>query len=1108
MPGTVTYFEMGPFEATESRSVMASLPRMTEGQIKRRRAATTIVIGAVVVALALISYGAVIVQQISNVEREWRENAVVAHGRDETLFRLQSALGYGGFIHHFKNFVLRAELEALDSAKADIARAAAAIDDLVALGVGEEFPRQLRLIRDLVRAYEVRLVIADEAFVDGYTANQIDAMVRIDDAAALQAIEELSSRLHRNMLAVQAESQERLQDAIRTAMFGLLLLPLIAAFAWLMLRFLREQIAANQREKAATQQIATIIDTNPEAMLLVGRDGRIVRTNEAATTLLGYDSQQLVGSPITRFAPDGPEGAWQNEIMRLFDEPVRPAGTGARVWRGLKLWAIHDDGTRVPIGVSAGISGEGDDAQITMLLNDETPRLNYEAGLIEAREAAERASRAKSDFLANVSHEVRTPINAIIGLSGLAAKTSLNPQQNDYVTKIHSAGRRLLDVVNDMLDFARIDAGQMELVEHPFDILDLTEQIATIAAIGAEEKGLELILRVDRRMPRQLVGDQNRIAQVLSGLINNAIKFTADGAVTVDVSCAPADSGRGGARQGYSRHGDGFITLTVAVTDTGIGIAPADLDGLFEAFSQADTSVQRVHGGTGLGLAICRSLVESMHGTITAESEAGKGSTFQFTARLRLTGDESVVDALPEPPEGRLLRIALADDSAQVRDVLGRELGDAGFAVSVMANGSDCINGVLAATRDGDPFDVLLVDRDMPGTDGMVVVTRLAEELEPDERPRIFLLASYGSVDPRRLAKRLPITGVLDKPVITAPLINTMVSALNAGEPVTLVQPPVHQAREAAGAGDEPAAEPRPMSAGETRFAAFMGNEDAQLLDSAADARVLIVEDNKINQQVAVEMLEHLGIETVIADNGLAALNKLRDNPPDYFDIVLMDVQMPGMDGLTATRHIRGDDRFAGLPIVALTAHALGDDRERCFEAGMDGHLTKPIGPRQLVATLNAWVGRERPEPSVVSEDQPPQAALADDPAIDGDPSNQPLFDEQRLESLRELSDGFLEKMLGDFRERYHASATDIRTYLAEQETEKARSLAHTIKGTSGSLGAQRLFACARALDLALRASEDDATIAELTDQFEDALDLTCAVIAKDFDPEAASVSH
>lgn len=1069
---------------------------MTEGQIKRRRTAAAIVIGALIVALALTVYGTVVLQQVSGIERQWRERGQLAQVQDETLFRLQSSLGYGGFIHHFKNFVLRSELDSFDAARHHLQEASDALDALIALGVAETHPDKIQLIRELIEAYKIRMVIADEAFVAGYTANQIDGMVRIDDAAAMMAITDLSGAIHDKMLATQAESSERLDAAIRTSTLGLLILPLIGVVAWLMLRFLREQTEANQREKAAAAQIATIIDTNPEAMLLIDRHGRVVRTNDAATTLLGYQRQELIGMPIAKIAPTGAAGTWKSDVLRLFDEPG-----GRRVWRGVKLWAIRSDGLRIPVGVSAGVSGDDDHALVTMLLSDETPRLNYETGLIEAREAAERASRAKSDFLANVSHEVRTPINAIIGLSGLAGKTSLSPQQNDYITKIHSAGRRLLDVVNDMLDFARIDAGKMELVEHPFPLANLLEQIATIAAVGAEEKGLEVVFRLDRDIPKRLNGDQNRIAQVLSGLINNAIKFTDKGAVVVDVRLSsPASSGPGDP-----------VTLMVGVSDTGIGIAADDLPYLFEAFSQVDMSTQRVHGGTGLGLAICKNLVESMGGELTAESEPGKGSTFRFTAQLKLTDENGAAEA---PMIEEATRVLVIDDSASVRDILATELGGAGFTVTSAADGAAGIDLVRERLAAGEPFDVVLIDREMPGTDGVAAVSQLVDALGAEPMPMILLMASFDSVNLREIRSALPIAGVLEKPVITSVLVGALIDAVNQRDGIELVQP-ARQDRnvradtaEARSDQSPRSAKRREMNAGEIRFAAFMGDGDAKLLGRAASARVLVVEDNLINQQVAVEMLDHLGIASEIADNGLAALNKLRENPVDHYDLVLMDVQMPGMDGVTATKHIRGDSRFAGLPIIALTAHALGDDRERCFDAGMDGHLTKPIGPRQLIAVLNAWVGTEGGIPKNAAPDTA-QVVTAETAAQDEvAPADQPLFDEDRLESLRELSDGFLEKMLGDFRTRFGDAARQVRGLLAESKIEEARSLAHTIKGTSGSLGAQRLFASARALDLALRAKEPEDAIAVLTDQFEEALDQTCATIAEDLAPEPASAAH
>lgn len=1093
-------------------------PGISEGQARHRNHARRIVIGAAIVSLALLAYGGALLNNVRDLEARWQIGHQSSHVRDEALFELQGALGFGGFIHHFKNYVLRGEDEFLVAARDDMDRADRALDELVRIGVQEAHPAEYQAIRRLVDAYEKKIEIAVEARSQGRLPSEVDELVRIDDSSGVAALAAMSASFHDDMMKAQDEVSDQLQSIIRIGTLGLLILPLIALITWLLLRFLRDQTDANQREKLATAQISTIIDTNPEAMMLVDRDGKIVRANEAAGRLLGYPVRQLVTLSIQQIAPKGGMGAWRDQILSLFDED-----TDEKAWRGLELWALNGAGARIPVGISAGISGEGAGARMTLLMSDEAPRRKYEIGLIEAREAAERASRAKSDFLANISHEVRTPINAIIGLSGLVQKTNLDNQQRDYIEKVHNSSRRLLDLVNDMLDFARIDAGQMLLNEKSFDILDLLDQISMIAGIGAEDKGLDLIFRVDRTLPKQLVGDEGRFAQVLSALISNAIKFTDKGAITVNVSAsALVDESQGSP-----------VVVDVEVADTGVGIAPEEVDNLFEAFHQRDTSTTRRHGGAGLGLAICCSLVEAMSGSLSVESTPGKGSTFRFSIRMGIVEGGS----LPLADQSNDIDTAqfptfIIDDSKPIRDTLRVELETAGFPVEDFDDCERAFEALVARQASKDPVGVILVDWHMPSSDGVAMIHRLCETVTRENLPVVVLMASAGMEEVESAIAGLPISKLLEKPINTSTLIHDLVDAIAdkdnvqcdtdpawlrlavandetmleqevERDAVQLISLPEASVPASTSLPDAPTTEPAVVQAGEE-----------QLLEHARGARVLIVDDNAINRQVAAEILESLGVTVENADGGFAALDTLGDNSPDYFDLVLMDVQMPDMDGLETTRRIRASTKLSSLPIVALTAHALGEDRDRCFAAGMNGHLTKPASITQMISALNTWVGApsdhvtETP-PTVdeqVADDDLTMASIAVEDRLEDeldDPSLQPVFDDARLDSLRDLSDGFLEQMLGDFQERYQDAAIQLRGSLDSDATEEARSLAHTIKGTSGSLGAQRLFVSARNLDMALRRQASRRELEPLVDQFENALETTCKAIAEDFGANA-----
>lgn len=1091
---------------------------VSEGQVRRARLARRIRLAAAAVTVMLIIYGGSILNGVRLLEAEWQSTSQSSHVYDEILFRLQGAFGYGGFNYHFTNYVRTGAADELAAAQSDLRAAGEQLSALMESGLDRDFSAELRAISALLETYSKQLDLVSAAWDSGQPPLRDDPMVALDEMTGVLAINRISQAVHEQMMVTQHQVHERLHRILTIGTLGLLILPLIGLVTWLMLRFLREHTDANQREKDATAQISTIIDTNPEAMILINPAGYIVRVNAAARRLLMFANRDIVGMPVKDLAPEGGMGVWIEKVMELFSQHG-----DFRVWRGLELWAVTGEGTRIPIGVSAGVSGEGENARVTMLLSDEAPRRKYEVGLIEAREAAERASRAKSDFLANISHEVRTPINAIIGLSGLAQKTGLNQQQRDYIDKVHHASRRLLDLVNDMLDFARIDAGQMLLNEKPFDMLELLEQISTIAGISAEDKGLELSFRVDKSLPSQLVGDENRFAQAMSALISNAIKFTEKGRVSIEVSASPLGEPYTGTH----------MCIDTAVTDTGVGIAESEIDNLFVAFQQRDTSSSRRHGGAGLGLAICRSLVEAMGGTVSVESTPGEGSTFRFSVRMAVADALSIRSAVKSNATNpAFCPLMLIDDKIDERETLSAALEAEGYPLVVYGDAEQATAALVARQAGRDRVVAMLIDGQMRGTDCVTVLQRLAATVARAERPLIFVMAPPSSVDVvEEQMQDVPVSGFLEKPIDVDALRTVIVESLTRPVPsdaeefprqetggtpenATLLEEEIERdALELSKSIQFPAPVDAAIADEDARAAGFSSINEEALLDHAQGARVLVVDDNAINRQVARETLAFIGAEVEDVEGGQEALELLSHNAPDYFDLVLMDIQMPGMDGLETTRAIRADGRYNVLPIVALTAHTLGEDRDRCFKAGMNGHLTKPAGAQQMVATLNTWVGAMRasngqatPALELVEMEASPDAGDLDVTGIDADtpdelddPALQPVFDAGRLDSLRELSDGFMEQMLSDFRDRYHGASKQMNELISRNEIEDARVLAHTIKGTSGSLGAQRLFVSARALDMAIRRQANEREIAVLLRQFDEALMLTCQSIEDEY---------
>ncbi|MFV3307746.1 response regulator [Pseudomonas sp. NY15181] len=524
-----------------------------------------------------------------------------------------------------------------------------------------------------------------------------------------------------------------------------------------------------------------------------------------------------------------------------------------------------------------------------------------------AKQTAEEATQSKSMFLANMSHEIRTPMNAIIGMAHLAQKTELSPKQRDYIAKIHNAGTALLGIINDILDFSKVEAGKLELEHVPFRVDEVLGGSIALVAQKATSKGLEMLCDVAEDVPLTLCGDPLRLGQVLTNLLSNAVKFTEHGQIVVRVSQAGHDSDR--------------VQLQIQVSDTGIGVTREQQGDLFSAFSQADGSTTRKYGGTGLGLAICRRIVDLMGGTITVDSTPGQGSTFSFTAWFtREQGALLPRHTLPEALQG--MHALVIDDNAAVRGLLSQMLQTMGLKPQAVSSQEEARDAIRSAAH--PPFGVVLLDSGMPAMDGVAAAQMLARE-EP-ALPVVLLQPFGGDEHETDRAQGHPenIKAVLYKPVSASSLADVLIQLFSA--------------RTAAGA-----------SIG-------TGNAAHQPL---CGARLLVVEDNGINQQIACELLEGAGAEVRLAGNGREALEILRSKGPRHYDVVLMDLQMPEMGGLEATRLVRAEAHFDSLPIIAMTAHALADEYRQCLDAGMVDHIAKPLEPALVLQTIARWIGKQ-----------------------------------------------------------------------------------------------------------------------------------------------------
>ncbi len=770
-------------------------------------------------------------------------------------------------------------------------------------------------------------------------------------------------------------------------------------------------VAERTRElQSSIDRTRTIISNASDAIIIVDDQGIIDSFGPSAEQMFGYSKEEMIGQPVKLL------------MEKPFNQIERSAMANGHV---VEQKGIRSDGSIFDIGISVSDFTFDDDHFYTGAVRDITVRKEAQRALEEAKNSAVEATKAKSDFLANMSHEIRTPMNAIIGMSYLTLQTQLTDKQQDYLNKIHSSADALLGIINDILDFSKIEAGKLTLEHVPFNLTETLDHVVEVIALKSQQKGIELLIDLPANLPTCLVGDSLRLGQILVNLATNAVKFTDHGEIIIKVEAI--------------EEADQELTLQFSVSDTGIGLTEAHMQNLFKSFSQADASTTRKYGGTGLGLTICKTLTEMMGGKIWVESEYQKGSTFSFTARLGKAG-QAISNPQLAIADAADIKILIVDDSVAAREILHTIAQSIGFTSVIAESADHALQQIENAQAKQSTFDIVLTDWRMPHKNGSTLIKEILALGLPTP-PKFIMLTAYDRDDMIAASKGLPISAYLTKPITASTLLDANLKALGRSDKVTR----------------------RKNTA----------KLDVSSTEAIQGANILLVEDNEINQQIAVELLEMAHFNVDIAEDGQQAVTKVFNNYANAeaetrFDAVLMDIQMPVMDGYQATAEIREKISVDELPIIAMTANAMAGDRERCLQAGMNDHLTKPISPSEVFNTLAEWISPKQHlgKPAIqIDETTNTQHNL---PAI-------PLLDTHTALARIAGNVPLYLSLLDKFVHNHGQSLVAISDLIEQGDNEQATRMAHTLKGVAASIGAEEFSANVARLEQAL-VNEQNAT--------------------------------
>ncbi len=850
--------------------------------------------------------------------------------------------------------------------------------------------------------------------------DQIGDIVQTKSSEQEQEIEEQLTRVNSTIISISA-----------------ITIAILSILAWIVTKGVKRQLAnlINSEDR-----FRSMFDASPDPAWIIVNES-IVDCNDATTLVLHYPSKddlmQTSVLDLSSFSQMNGQNA-PKQLEEIYNIVIQKGHyRGEWIFRRFDGALLYADITMIAITYDDKPAIICTWRDITEKHNAQRSLQSYKEQLEEdiaeqtkelkaAKEVAENASRAKSDFLANMSHEIRTPMNSIIGMSYLALQSDLNRKQRNYIQKVRNSAESLLGIINDILDFSKIEAGKVSIEQVSFNIQDVLDEVANLLSLKTEEQDIELIFDIDPHLPKMVTGDPTRLRQILLNLGNNAVKFTQEGEVIIKAR--------------HFTHSADEIVVQFTIKDTGIGISEEQQRNLFQSFSQADTSTTRRFGGTGLGLAISKQLTELMGGSIWVKSEEEQGSEFHFTVRFGrseagLLSETSLSDSI------QISKVLVVDDNDSAREVLQSNIESMGLSCDTANSGEQALEMLQAIRGKGGDYELILVDWKMPEVDGVETCQRILKEFAPEETPpTLIMVTAHGLEHVKKAAKGTQVSGYLTKPITISSLYDTVARTYG--------------------------------------IEGFTLEENEEIIEEHAlhpeltGTRILLVEDNEINRELAEELLSQVGIELSIAEDGQQALEILAFEP---FDLVLMDCQMPVMDGYQATEELRRVPKFAKLPIIAMTANVIKEDVERALEAGMNDHIAKPIQVEEMFATISKWLPNTsiKPTADITTETQakPEQSTPLSLPDIEQ------IDTELGLQHTR--TEALYVRLLKRFYDSQEGFIATIKHTIEKEDFDNAERLAHTLKSTAGTLGIQRLASLAAEMETAMSEQSGHAYILE-----------------------------